>query len=115
MAKDKRKYVDRAEYLKKAVDKRRKAIRKMAIEYKGGRCAICGYNKSINALEFHHLDSSEKEFGISAKGHTRSWKQVKDELDKCVLLCSNCHREVHDGTTQLSRAIGIENKVNCPA
>ncbi|MDD5072016.1 MAG: hypothetical protein PHQ42_04770 [Patescibacteria group bacterium] len=50
MAKDKRKYADRAEYLKRAVDKRRKMIRKMAIEYKGGRCAICGYRKSINAL-----------------------------------------------------------------
>jgi len=101
MAKDKRKYADRAEYFKKAVDKRRKMIRKMAIKYKGGRCAICGYKKSLNALEFHHLDSSKKDFGISAKGHTRSWEQVKDELDKCVLLCSNCHREVHDGITQL--------------
>ena len=101
MAKDKRKYADRAEYLKKAVDKRRKLIRKMAIEYKAGKCAICGYDKSINALEFHHLDSGKKDFGISAKGYTRSWKQVKDELDKCILLCSNCHREVHDGITQL--------------
>jgi len=101
MAKDKRKYADRAEYLKRAVDKRRKMIRKMAIEYKGGRCAICGYNKSINALEFHHFDSGKKDFGISAKGYTRSWEQVKRELGKCVLLCSNCHREVHDGITQL--------------
>jgi len=101
MAKDKRKYADRAEYLKKAVDKRRKMIRRMAIEYRGGKCAICGYRKSVNALEFHHLDSGKKDFGISAKGYTRSWKQVKDELDKCVLLCSNCHREVHDGITQL--------------
>ena len=101
MAKDKRKYADRAEYLKKAVDKRRKTIRKMAIEYKGGKCAICGYEKSINALEFHHFDSGKKDFGISAKGYIRNWEQVKDELDKCILLCSNCHREVHDGITQL--------------
>jgi len=101
MAKDKRKYADRAEYLKRAVDKRRKMIRKMAIEYKGGRYAICGYNKNINALEFHHFDSGKKDFGISAKGYTRSWEQVKRELGKCVLLCSNCHREVHDGITQL--------------
>ena len=101
MAQDKRKYADRAEYLKEAVDKRRKTIRKMAIEYRGGKCAICGYYKSINALEFHHLDSGKKDFGISAKGYTRSWEQVKRELGKCVLLCSNCHREVHDGITQL--------------
>jgi 5-methylcytosine-specific restriction endonuclease McrA len=103
MAKDKRKYTDRAEYLKKAVDKRRKTIRKMAIEYKGGKCAICGYCQCIQALEFHHTNSSGKDFGISARGYTRSWKEVKKELDKCILLCANCHREVHEGLTQLPR------------
>lgn len=102
MSKDKRKYKDRADYLKKAVDKRRKKIRLLSIEYKGNKCAVCGYNKCIQALEFHHLNSETKDFGISAKGYTRSWRKVKEELDKCVLLCSNCHREVHDGITQLS-------------
>ncbi len=101
MAKDKRKYADRAEYLKKAVDKRRKEIRKKAIEYKNGKCAICGYDKCLQALEFHHQNSNEKDFGISAKGYTRSWVAVKKELDKCILLCANCHREVHEGITQL--------------
>ena len=91
MIKDKRKYIDRAEYLKKAVQKRRKKIREMAIEYKGGKCAICKYNTCIQALEFHHIDSDDKDFGISAKGYTRSWDGVKKELDKCVLLCANCH------------------------
>ncbi|MFH0892578.1 MAG: hypothetical protein V1867_07455 [Candidatus Falkowbacteria bacterium] len=101
MPKDKRKYIDRAEYLKKAVDKRRKLIRKMSIDYKGNKCAICGYNKCVQVLEFHHLNSEEKDFGISAKGYTRSWNKVKTELDKCILLCANCHREVHEGITQL--------------
>jgi len=101
MAKDKRKYSDRAEYLKKAVCKRRKKIRKMAINYKGNKCEICGYNKCIQALEFHHLDKNGKDFGISAKGYTRSWGSVKKELNKCILLCANCHREVHEGITQL--------------
>ena len=101
MAKDKRKYADRAEYLKRAVDKRRKEIRKMALEYKGNKCAICGYNKCIKALEFHHINNDGKDFGISAKGYTRSWEAVKNELDKCVLLCANCHREVHESITQL--------------
>jgi len=45
----------------------------------------------------HHLDSSEKDFGISSRGYTRSWKRVQEELKKCVLLCANCHREVHVG------------------
>lgn len=103
MAKDKRKYTDRAKYLKKAVDKRRKKVRLMSIKYKGSRCAVCGYNKCLKALEFHHLNS--KDFGISEKGYTRSWKKVKKELDKCILLCANCHREVHKGITQLPREI----------
>jgi len=108
MAKDKRKYSDRAEYLKKAVSERRKMIRKMAIDYKGGKCALCGYDKCLQALEFHHVNGGGKDFGISAKGYTRSWNQVKSELDKCILLCANCHREVHDDITQLPRVIAVE-------
>lgn len=48
----------------------------------------------IGALEFHHKDG-EKDFGIAAKGHTKSWERIKEELDKCVLVCSNCHKEIH--------------------
>lgn len=97
MAKRKRTYADRSEYLIKAVAKRRIKIRSLAVEYKGGKCELCGYNKCIQALDFHHLDSSKKDFGISAKGYTRSWEKVKLELDKCILICANCHREVHEG------------------
>jgi len=103
MAKDNRKYSDRAAYLKMAVNRRRKKIREMAVSYGGSKCAICGYNKCIKALEFHHIDSKGKDFGISAKGYTRSWVQVKREIKKCILLCANCHREVHEGITQLSK------------
>jgi predicted HNH restriction endonuclease len=88
-------------YLLQAVAKRRLKVRQMAIDYKGGKCEICGYNKCVQALDFHHLDKSQKSFGISAKGYTRSWKTVQAELDKCILLCANCHREVHIGITQL--------------
>lgn len=79
-----------------AVQKRRVKVKKMAIDYKGGCCSKCGYNKCESALEFHHLDPSEKDFGIGSKGYTRSWEKVKKELDKCVLLCANCHRETHE-------------------
>jgi len=51
----------------------------------------------MEALEFHHLDSEVKDFGISSQGHTRSWDKVRRELGKCWLLCANCHREVHAG------------------
>ena len=104
---DKRTYADRREYLIDAVRKRRKKLRLMAVEYKGGRCSICGYDRCLEALEFHHLDPSHKDFGISDKGYTRSWEKVKKELDQCVILCANCHREVHAGL-QLPRATAVE-------
>ncbi len=100
---EKRKYSDRAEYMIKAVAKRRKKLKLMAIEYKGGKCILCGYNKCVRALNMHHKDPSQKEFGLSSRGLTRSWKKVIQELDKCVLLCSNCHCEVHDGISQLPK------------
>lgn len=65
------------------------------VEYKGGKCIRCEYNKCIDALEFHHRDPSKKEFTISQiKGKSLDSK-VKKELDKCDILCSNCHREKH--------------------
>ncbi len=69
----------------------------MAVEYLGGRCTRCGYERCAEALEIHHLDSSDKDFGISDKGYTRSWEKIRGELEKCELLCANCHREVHAG------------------
>jgi len=107
---DKRRYQDRAEYLKKAVSKRRQKLREMAIEYKGGKCELCGYDKCAQAMDFHHLDPNKKDFGVSADGLTRAWPKVKNELDKCVILCANCHREIHAGTTQLPRAIEVEKR-----
>ncbi len=72
----------------------------LALEYKGGRCVICGYCACPAALEFHHVDPETKEFGAASirgmldGGFT---ERVKAELDKCILLCANCHREVHAG------------------
>ena len=78
-----------------AVTKRRRLLKLKAIEYKGGSCNICGYNKCPDAFDFHHSDPNEKDFAISTEGYTRSWEKVKKELDKCILLCANCHREIH--------------------
>ncbi len=105
---EKRTYQQRREYLIKAVQRRREKVRQMAVEYKGGSCEVCGYNRCIEALEFHHLDPMKKDFGISAKGYSRSWEKVKAEIEKCVLLCANCHREFHAGKLQLSQATVIE-------
>lgn len=73
--------------------KHRQKIKRKSIEYKGGKCEKCGYNKCVYALDFHHVDKTTKDFGISVK--TLSWERTKKELDKCILICSNCHRELH--------------------
>lgn len=82
--------------------KRRKSInvinwkkekKKLLVEYKGGKCEKCEYNKCIEALEFHHLDPSKKDFTISS--HSYSFERMKQEADKCILVCANCHREIH--------------------
>jgi len=90
--KDKRTYADRAEYNKQAVAKRRRKLKQMVIEYKGGRCMICGYKRYAGALDLHHRGDSPKSFGLSMRGLTRSWAKTKSEADKCILLCANCHR-----------------------
>lgn len=66
-----------------------------AIEYKGGKCQRCSYDKFYGALEFHHINPNEKDFDWGKLRKT-SWDKITKELDKCVLLCSNCHREVHN-------------------
>lgn len=70
-------------------------IKEKAIKYKGGECSCCGYNKYYGALEFHHVNPEEKDadWGILKK---KSWDKITKELDKCVLVCSNCHREIHN-------------------
>jgi hypothetical protein len=77
-----------------AVNEWRRRTKLRAIEYKGGKCSTCGYDRCVAALAFHHLDPTQKEFRIG--GATRSWERTRAELDKCVLLCANCHAEEHD-------------------
>lgn len=66
------------------------------VKIMGGKCQLCGYDKTFTALEFHHIDESTKEFGIS-DGQSRSLQKQIDEIHKCILVCANCHREIHDG------------------
>lgn len=60
----------------------------------GEKCSICGYSKCVDALEFHHKNSNEKEFKLGS-GNTMSWKDYRAEALKCILVCSNCHKEIH--------------------
>jgi hypothetical protein len=73
----------------------RKRTKEELVKLKGGKCEKCGYNKCISALEFHHLNPEEKDFGISTK-NLKSLDKYKEEIKKCLLLCSNCHREEHE-------------------
>jgi DNA-binding CsgD family transcriptional regulator len=72
----------------------RKRTKVKLVEYKGGCCIKCGYNKSMNVLQFHHLDPSKKDFTIGGKSW--SYERLKEEVDKCILVCANCHIEIHE-------------------
>lgn len=87
------------------VNRRRKKIKEMAVQRKGGCCVICKYDKCNSALEFHHLDPAIKSFNISLKGYVKSWEVVKAEVDKCILVCRNCHAEIHAGLVDVSGII----------
>jgi hypothetical protein len=66
----------------------------------GGKCCICGYCKNYTALEFHHINAEEKEFDWR-KIRQLNWNKVIVELKKCILLCANCHREIHNPKSTL--------------
>jgi hypothetical protein len=75
-------------------NRQRHKQKKKAIKYLGGKCIHCGYEKNFHALAFHHRDENEKSFTIADYLH-RKWEILKNELDKCILLCINCHRILH--------------------
>ena len=101
MSKETRKYRDRARYNADFVSKRRKHLKQLAVLEGGGKCQICGYKKYTGALEFHHLKDKEKLFELSVRDLTKSWGKIVEEIHKCILVCSNCHREIHGGITKL--------------
>ena len=80
-----------------AVDQRRKEVKRVLVAEAGGACALCGYDRSMAGLHFHHIDPSQKAFGLSRRGVTVSLAAARAEAAKCILLCSNCHAEVEAG------------------
>lgn len=84
-----------------AVKRWRNATKERMVESLGGECAICGYSDCYEALEFHHLESDKKDFGFgNLRANIKGWKTIVEELRKCVLLCANCHREVHSSRSE---------------
>lgn len=83
------------------VVRRRQKVKAILVEEAGGRCVICGYDRNVRALQFHHRDPSLKRIGVSGQGITYSIDTLRGEAQKCVLLCANCHVEVEAGTAEL--------------
>ena len=83
-----------------------KNLKKRAVKYKGGKCIVCGYIRCIAALQFHHIDDFLKEIDISS---CSTWKQAEHELNKCVLLCANCHVEVHQGMIDIELLLELDD------
>ncbi len=67
----------------------------------GGKCIVCGYNKYVGALDFHHKDRKTKSFALSVKGLCYAWETVLQEAEKCVLVCKNCHSEIEAGVLKI--------------
>jgi hypothetical protein len=86
------------EYKKTIAWRQRAKIRLIAAF--GGGCGICGYNRYPGSLVFHHINPEEKDFAF---GRFRSlgWNRIVLEVRKCVMLCSNCHGEVHAGLSSI--------------
>lgn len=79
----------------------RRHTKMRAVSYFGGNCYGCDLAFMPQVFEFHHLDARDKDFGIATEGITRPWEKIVAELEKCVMLCANCHREVHAGVRSI--------------
>lgn len=70
--------------------------KQIILEKTGGACTVCGYRKNLAALVFHHTDPATKCFQLTNQALAyRAWDSIQNELAKCVLLCQNCHHELH--------------------
>lgn len=85
-----------------AVERRRRRLQEILVKEAGGRCCLCGYDRHVAALHFHHLEPSAKRMPVSAQGIAYALETLRAEAKKCVLLCSNCHAEVENGAATVS-------------
>ena len=87
----------------------RQRLKERAVYVLGSKCQICGYNKCITALEFHHINPQEKDINFNDNAN-RSWEKTRKELQKCILVCANCHREIHAGLIDNSQLLSSFNE-----
>lgn len=110
----------------KAVKKWREVTKTRMVAAMGGKCQCCGYNSCTSALAFHHLDPTNKDLGLGAiRGNPKSWNSIVVELRKCILVCHNCHSEIHAGIRTLPQTFeafneefveykDVDKQDNCP-
>ena len=79
-----------------AVTRRHRKVRMILVAAAGGCCAVCGYDRAIRALQFHHVDATQKSIEMTM-AHGRSLAAYQEEARKCVLVCANCHVEIESG------------------
>lgn len=82
-------------------------LKETAVRYMGGCCVLCSYNKCDAALHFHHMNPHEKDFNISSKSN---WYDIRKELNKCVLVCANCHAEIHANLVDLETLVFLQEE-----
>lgn len=87
-----------------AVVRRRRLVKSVLVAEAGGCCVLCGYDRYVGALEFHHVDPATKEFSLGYTGVTRSLDKARAEAAKCILLCATCHAEVEGGVATIGAA-----------
>jgi hypothetical protein len=87
------------------VIERRRKVKEILVQEAGGGCVICGYERYLGALQFHHLDPATKAFGLGLRGIARSLARCREEAAKCILLCANCHAEVEAGVATLPATV----------
>ena len=96
------------------------------VDAMGGACQCCGYNTCKEALAFHHIEPEHKDMGFGdLRANPKKWEKIVEELRKCILVCHNCHSEIHAGVRQLPETYAkfdeeyrdwrkIEEYDNCP-
>ncbi len=84
-----------------AVVRRRRRMKAILVSDAGGRCRLCGYDRCLAALEFHHLDPAMKRIPLSSHGVAYALNTLREEASKCILLCANCHAEIEHGLETL--------------
>jgi cytochrome c553 len=78
------------------VTRRLQKVKRLLVEEAGGRCVLCGYNRCVVNLHFHHVDPAAKSFALSVAAG-KSIAAYRSEAQKCVLVCANCHGEIEAG------------------